>query len=122
MSIITEKRQSGAFLASEANGNRSREAGTLAAGTLYAGAVLALNGSGNYVQVAPAATDGTETAVGVLLAEADASAAPADCVVVVRDAEVNQAELIWPDAATGGQITTGLSQLRAAGIIPRPGL
>lgn len=122
MSIISETRQAGAFLASEAEGTRSRENGTLAAGNLEAGTALALNGDGNYVQVDQDATDGTETAVAILYAAADASAAAVDCVAITRDAEVNQDELIWPSDMTEGEITTGLTQLRAAGIIPRPGL
>jgi len=122
MTVLYESRGTGAFLASESNGSRSRENATLAAGNLAVGTVLALNGDGDYVQVAPAAADGTETAVAILYAAVDASAAPAKCVVIVRDAEVNQAELVWPDGITEGEKTTGLAQLRAAGIIPRPGM
>ncbi|MFW6024094.1 MAG: head decoration protein [Dichotomicrobium sp.] len=122
MTILSEQRQAGAFLASEAEGSRSRENGTLASGDLPAGAVLALNGDDDYVQVAPDATDGTETAVAVLYAAVDASEAAADCVVIARDAEVNQDELVWPDGASEAQIDTGLDQLRAANIIPRSGL
>lgn len=119
MTILTEDLQAGAFLASEANGTRSREVGTLAAGNLKAGTVLALNGSGNYVIVAPAASDGTETAVAVLYAAADASDDPVECVVLARDAEVNQDELIWPAGISGAQTTTAIGQLAAAGIIAR---
>lgn len=119
MTMIKEDLQAGAFLASEANGTRSREVGTLAAGNHKAGTVLALNGSGDYVIVAPAAENGTETAVAVLYAAADASEGPAPCVVVARDAEVNKAELIWPTGITAPQTATALGQLAAAGIIAR---
>ena len=56
----TEGTRTGEHVLSEANGARSREVGTLASGNLPAGAVLALNGAGDYVPLAPAAADGTE--------------------------------------------------------------
>lgn len=114
-----EPRHTGEHIVSEANGARSREQGMLAAGNLPAGAVLALNASGDYVQLAPAAVDGTETAKAVLYAATDATDAPAPCVVHVRGCEVHGEALTWPDAATELQITAGTNDLVGLGVIVR---
>ncbi|MBE0403072.1 head decoration protein [Halomonas citrativorans] len=116
---FTEGRHTGEHIVSEASGARSREQGTLAAGSLVAGTVLALNGAGNYVQLAPDATDGAETAKGVLYANVDASEAPKPCVVHVRACEVHGVALTWPDAATEGQITAATNDLVSQGVIVR---
>lgn len=119
MASFTEGRHTGEHIISEANGARSREQAVLAAGNLEAGTVLALNGSGDYVQLAPAAADGTETARAVLYAGVDASAAPQPCVVHVRACEVSEADLVFPDAITELQTTTAINDLIGVGIIPR---
>lgn len=119
MAIHTEPRHTGEHIVSEASGARSREQGILAAGNLPAGAVLALNGAGNYVQLAPAASDGTESAKAVLYAATDASEAPVSCVVHVRACEVEEAALGLPDDITEGQTNAALNDLIGVGIIPR---
>lgn len=116
---FTEGRHTGEHIVSEANGARSREQGTLAAGNLAAGTVLALNAAGNYVQLAPDAADGTETAKAVLYASVDASEAPKPCVVHVRACEVHGEALTWPDAVTEEQITAGANDLIGQGVIIR---
>lgn len=119
MAIHTEGRRTGEHVLSEANGSRSREQGTLAAGNLPAGTVLALNADGDYVALVPGAADATKTAVAVLYAATDASAAPAPCVVHARDCEVIGTQLGWPAGITGPQTTTATTDLAAAGIIIR---
>jgi hypothetical protein len=49
----------------------------------------------------------------------DASAADAEGVALVRLAEVNAAELVWPAGITGGQKTAALGQLATLTIIAR---
>ena len=122
MAVFEETIGTGGYLVSEAQGTRSREIGVLAAGDLLPGTVLAVNGDGKYVQLAPGAADGTEDAVGILYAHTDASESEQNCVVNVRDCEVNGAELTWPDGITELQKDTATSQLAGAGIIVRPGL
>lgn len=119
MASFTEPRRTGEHIVSEANGSRSREQGILAAGNLPAGAVLAKNAGGNYVQLAPAADDGTEDAVAVLYAAVDASEDPQPCVVNVRDCEVHEEGLTLPDDITEGQTAAAMNDLIEAGIIPR---
>lgn len=70
--------------------------------------------------LAPAATDGTQVAAAILLAETDALAADAKCAVVSRHAEVNGLELTYPAAITAAQKDLAIAQLAAAGIIVRP--
>lgn len=119
MASFTEGRHTGEHILSEANGARSREQGVLAAGNLPAGTVLALNGSGDYVQLAPAASDGTEDAKAVLYAAVDASDAPQPCVVHARACEVHADALTLPDGITEGQTTAAMNDLIGQGIIPR---
>jgi len=119
MASFTEGRHTGEHIVSEANGARSREQATLASGDLPAGTVLALNGDGDYVPLAPAASDGTETAVGVLYGAVDASAAPQPCVVHVRACEAQEDALGLPDGITEGQTTTAMNDLIGRGVIPR---
>lgn len=116
---FTEPRHTGEHVVSEANGARSREQGTLAAGNLPAGAVLALDANGDYVQLAPAATDGTEVAKAVLYAAVDASDSPQPCVVHVRACEIEQAALTFPDGITQAQTDTAVNDLIGRGIILR---
>lgn len=68
MNIQTEAVHTAEFLLSEGNREISREAITVAAGdALPAGQVLGIQtASGHYAAYSPAATDGTEVAVGIL--------------------------------------------------------
>jgi Bacteriophage lambda head decoration protein D len=67
----------------------------------------------------PVAVDGSEAAAGILYDAVDASAADAEGVAIVRLAEVNAAELVWPDGITAPQQTTALGELAALNIIAR---
>lgn len=69
--------------------------------------------------LAPAATDGTQNAASILLADTDASAADKACAVVARKAEVNGNELVWPGGITAAQKSIAIAQLAAAGILVR---
>lgn len=76
-------------------------------------------GSGKYKKYDPANTDGSQTAVAVLLADCDASAADKSAVALVRDAEIVEDALVWFTGATTNQKATGLAELALAGIIGR---
>jgi hypothetical protein len=104
-----------------ANGKILRETITVLLGqNLQAGAVLGkVTASGKYKALEPAAADGSQSAAGILYDAVDASAADAEGVAVVRLAEVNAAELVWPAGITAGQKTTALGQLAALTIIAR---
>ena len=121
MPELSEGRYAGEFVVSECNGSISRETITVLSGeTLEAGAVLGkVTVSGKYKALDPAASDGSEVAAGILYDAVDAAAADAEGVAIVRLAEVNAAELVWPAGITGPEQTTALGELAVLTIIPR---
>lgn len=75
---------------------------------------------GKFTQLAPAASNGSQNAAGILWGPADATAADAAAVVVLRGpAIVNRNDLIWPTGATEPQIATATAALTALGILLR---
>jgi Bacteriophage lambda head decoration protein D len=121
MPELQEGRYAGEFIVSEGNGKISRETITVLSGeTLEAGAVLGkVTANGKYKELDPAAVDGSEVATGILYDAVDASAADAQGVAIVRLAEVNAAELVWPAGITAPEQTTALGELAALNIIAR---
>jgi hypothetical protein len=121
MPELIEGRHAGEFLVSEGNGRISRETITVLSGqTLSAGAVLGkVTASGKYKVLAPAADDGSEVAAAILYGAVDASAGDAEGVAIVRLAEVNAAELVWPDAIEPAERATALGELALLSIIAR---
>jgi hypothetical protein len=121
MPVLNEGRYASEFIVSEGNGRISRETITILFGqNLTAAAVLGkVTASGKYKALDPAASDGSQTAAGVLYDAVDASAADAEGVGIVRLAEVNAAELLWPAGITAPQKTTALGQLASQNIIAR---
>ena len=109
----TEATRAGEFLVSEANGKRSRESIIVTGGPYLPGQVLGkITASGKYTAYAAGASDGTETAAGVLWDAADGSSADVSAVAVVRDAEVVESMLTGEDA-------DAITDLAALGIIAR---
>ncbi len=76
-------------------------------------------GTGKVVEHDPAGTNGSEVAAGVLLEAVDASAADKAGVIVVRDAEVNKAELVFKTGMSQGDQDTAIADLKALGILAR---
>jgi hypothetical protein len=121
MTVLTEGRHPGGFLVWEAARDYCREAVTIAAGTLEPGTVLGrITASGKYAAHAPAATDGTETAVAVLWGKADASAGDVTAVAVLRGpAIVNRHDLVFAGTPAEAEIAAAHAALKAAGILVR---
>lgn len=120
----TEGKYPGEYIASEANGEYSRDTIILAQqGTITpAGTILGvIAANGKAVPVAPAANDGSQTAVKILYGNVDATAGDKLVAVTARNTEVNGAEITYPAGATAGQIAAINAQLAAAGIIVRAG-
>jgi hypothetical protein len=70
--------------------------------------------------LAPAATNGSQNAAGILWDAIDATDADAPGIVILRGpAIVNRHEIIFPEGATEAQITTATTALAALGIILR---
>lgn len=77
-------------------------------------------GSGKWVQLALAGTDGSEDAAGVLVLDATApDGIDVTAAAIVRDAVVVSDKLTWPSGITTNQKNTALAQLAALGIINR---
>lgn len=121
MAILTEGKYAADFVVSEAAGSRSRDVITIAqSGALEPGAVLGkVTASGKFVALAPAAATGEEAAAGLLRSGVDATVADISAVAILRDAEVNGAELVWPDGITAEQQAAAITELAALGIIVR---
>jgi hypothetical protein len=119
---LTEDQHRGEFIVSEANGYRSRESVTIESGqTLKPGEVLGqATSSGEYKTYDPGNGDGSETAVAVCYDHVDASGGAVEAPIIARDAEVNDAELVWFSGANDSQKTTGKDELKAqSGIVAR---
>jgi hypothetical protein len=123
MTTLTEGKHAGGFLVWEVLRDYTRETVTIAsgAGKLEPGTVLGkITTGGKYTGLAPAATNGSQNAAGILWAGVDASAADAPGVVLLRGpAIVNRHEIVWPEGATEAQITAATTALATMGIILR---
>jgi hypothetical protein len=123
MTTLTEGKHTGGFLIWEVLRDYTRETITLAsgAGKLAPGTVLGrITTGGKYTGLAPAATNGSQNAAGILWADVDATDADAPGVVILRGPAIaNRHEIVWPEAATEAQITTASTALAALGIILR---
>lgn len=100
MTIKKEPIHAGEFLLSEGAGNISREAINVAAGpALYPGQILGLvTATGEFAPYAPAAENGSETAVAILFGPLGESDVVRRGRAVVRLAEVSEAHLTGIDA------------------------
>ena len=109
----------------EGKGRFSRDDDTLASGSgvVICGTVLGMvTATGKYKPLAPAANDGTQTAVAVILQHADASAADQIVVNLKRRAQVVLQALVWPVGITGTQQAAALAALENRGIVSRNGV
>lgn len=119
MARITEGNYKAEWVQSD-RGAYSYDNATLISGqNLLAGAVLGqITASGKYTAVAPAASDGSQTAAGILLADTNATSADKPCVVGRRGMEAIDAKLGW-GTLNSGQKTTARTQLNTATIVVR---
>lgn len=121
---LTEGRHAAEFVLSEANGNRSRENGTVVSGqNLVAGQVVQDNGAGKltaFTALENTAGDLITEAAGILLYDADATDGDVDVAYIRRDAEVNGNILTFPTESTaGGERANAVASLALLGIIVR---
>jgi hypothetical protein len=122
MPVITQTNNLGDVLKYEAPNLYSREAATIAAGqNLGIGTVLGRKtADGKLHALAPAASDGTEIAVGILATDSDATLIDReDALRIARHAIVARIALIWPAGITAPQKLTAQVQLEALGILIR---
>jgi hypothetical protein len=111
----------GHFIAGEANFWRARQHETLIAGqNLLAGTVVSrITASGKLTQLTPGASDGSQTPVGLLYRDIDATAEDKRVVLMARDFEADGQVVTWPTGITTPQKTAALTALAALGIVVR---
>ena len=122
MPVITEGLNLGDLLKYEAPNLYSRDQVTVAAGqNLVLGTVVGIDATTAKVkQIDPAATDGTEVAVGVLATSVDASLIDReDGILIARHAVVADHALTWPAGITSLDKAAAIAQLKAAGVLVR---
>jgi Bacteriophage lambda head decoration protein D len=124
--VLQNRVRAGGFIQSEANFARSRDEVTLdgssgGGGFMVAGTVLGMiTASGKYVPSPESASDGAQTAVAVLIYDADATNGDVIGSVISRDAEVRAEELTYdPSVSTLNEQKAKWTQLAAVGIIVR---
>ena len=123
MPVINEVLNLGDLLKYEAPNLYSRDQVTVAAGQnlLVLGTVVGIEtATAKVKQIDPAATDGTEVAVGVLATSVDASLIDReDGILIARHAVVADHALTWPAGITPLDKAAAIAQLKAAGVLVR---
>lgn len=100
----------------------SRDLVTVAAGeNLELGAVVGrVTATGKLKRLDPAATDGTQTPVGILLGAVDATLADVDdAQMLARHGIVASAAVVWPTGITSEQKAAAVTALAVLGILIR---
>jgi hypothetical protein len=123
MPVQSESNYLGDWLKYEEDNLYSRDEVTVAGGqNLATGTVIGvITASGKVTQFTPGASDGSETAAGVLVHSVDASAADQPGVIIARHAICSDKGLVWPGSITGPQKAAAINQLKALGIVVREG-
>lgn len=126
MPALTEPKRYGEFIGEMAMGiGYHAELGTVITGqNLVASTVLGqITASGKFTILNPSANDGSQNAAGILVGgkngenRVNATAADTAGLIFKRGpAQVNLADLLWPNGITAPQKATALTQLMALGI------
>lgn len=121
MTTLTEGQRRGEFIIHEVGEGHFREIGTLTSGQdLEAGTVLGkVTASGKLVQLAPAASDGSQNACGILYDSVNAADGDLPSLYLARLAVVNGAEIVWPAGITAPQKAAAIAALHALNVIVR---
>lgn len=124
MTVAIEPNNLGDLLKFEAPSLYSREEITVAQGqNLTLGTLVGQESETDLIKALnPAATDGTQNALGALIADTDALAANIKAVIVTRDAILSDHAVVWPTTITLEQKTAAIKQLEARGVIIRKGV
>ena len=124
MTVAIEQNNLGDLLKFEAPNLYSREEITVAQGQKLAlGTIIGQDSETDLIKILnPAATDGTQNALGALIADTDASSANIKAVIVTRDAILADHAVVWPSAITLEQKAAAIKQLEARGVIIRKGV
>ncbi len=123
MPVQNEGNYLGDWLKFEAGNLYSRDEVVVASGqNLATGTVVgAVTASGKVVQLAPAASDGSQNAAGVLAFAVDATGGDKPGVIIARHAIASDKKLVWPGTITAPQKTAAIAQLKTLGVLVREG-
>jgi hypothetical protein len=115
----------GDLLKFEADNLHSRDRVTVAANQVLVLGQIAgrVTGSNHVAALDPAATDGSEIAIGVVIVPITTTKdASPDGLIIARHAAVADHALVWPAAITPEQHAAAVEQLRAIGVLVRHGV
>ncbi|BAA89644.1 hypothetical protein [Wolbachia phage WO] len=123
MTSITEQNNLGDLLKYEASSLYSRDQITVAKGqNIKLGAVVAKKTDDGFIKVLnPAGTDGTQTAIGVITSDVNATE-NTKAVIITRIAMLADYAVVWPANITEEQKAEAIKQLEGRGIIIRKGV
>ncbi len=123
MTSITEANNLGDLLKYEASSLYSRDQITVAKGqNIKLGAVVAKKTEDGLIRVLnPAGTDGTQTAIGVIVSDVNAIE-NTKAVIITRSAMLADHAVVWPANITEEQKNAAIKQLEGRGIIIRKGV
>src|SRR5262245_40743451 len=122
MPVLTETKHAGSCIVSEEEALYSCDAITIAQSqTILANQVLGqLTAGGQFVVLAPGASDGPQNAAGIAVYPVTTGAGQtAKLAVLARACQVRDSDLAWPAGITGPQKTAAVAALAAKGIIVR---
>ena len=122
MPAISQPKNLGDLLKYEAPNLYSRDQDTVAAAqNLSLGTVVGREtATAKLKALDPVATDGTETAVGVLGNDVDATLIDReDAILIARHAIVTRGALVWPTGISSVQKAAAITQLGALGVLVR---
>lgn len=123
--VYSEGPNLGDLLKYEAPNLYSRERVTVAGGqTLKLGSVVGMvTATGEIKALDPSATDGTQSACGVMMQDCDAGLALRDDgLMVARHAVVSDKALQWPAGIAVAEQRAAIAQLKALGVLVRKGV
>lgn len=124
MTCITEPNNLGDLLKYEASNLYSRDQVTVAKGqNLKLGAVVGKKTDGGFIKALnPLATDGTQTAIGVITGDVNSKDADIKAVIITRIALLSDHAIVWPPGILEEQKTAAIKQLESRDIIIRRGI
>lgn len=121
MAVQTESNRLGDILFWEEDARYAREDVTVASGqNLTIGTVIGkVTATGKVAKINFTANDGSETAYGIIGDNYDATSGDVKGWAIVRDAIINDDQLVWPSDATSEQKAMALATLAGKGVITR---
>lgn len=120
---IEENDRAFSLLTYEADKNYCREVVTIASGqNLKMGTIVgekSADGTYKMVSIEENETDGSDTPIGVLMEDVDATSTAKEAIIVARDVIVAETALIYPTGATADQKKALKKALEGRGIVAR---